>query len=191
MDAALDDRKERLGMVLVRERESGARGGEARSGICCCWGPPARNRFEPATHRASQRTLRSLASRAVACRSVPGITWIELHDHVGAQVALDLHHAPGVNARADPSMWLTKLDAVLARRCAALPSENTWKPPESVRIGPSQRHETVQAATSRARARRPVAGAGGTRWRGSSARPICAQVVGVERLHRRQRADRP
>ena len=44
-----------------------------------------------------------------------------------------------------PSRWEAKVtpSSVIFRRPAR---ENTWKPPESVRMGPSQSHELVQAA---------------------------------------------
>ena len=48
----------------------GGRGGNVVVG----GGPPARNRSSSATHRASHRTLRSLASRAVASSLCPGMT---------------------------------------------------------------------------------------------------------------------
>ena len=51
----------------------------------------------------------------------------------------------GVNTWREPSY--TELNSTPSSRMRRVPSRlNTWKPPESVRIGPSQPHEAVQAA---------------------------------------------
>ena len=90
-------------------------------------------------HRSSQRSVRSMPSRASSYGAWPGTTWSNCHRDVGAEGPLDLHRRLGrERARRLPSTWLWNVDAVL-RRCWRSPSsEKTWKPPESVSIGRSQ-----------------------------------------------------
>ena len=137
--------------------------------------------LEPA-HAALRRVARRALSLALARDHV-----VELHDHVGAEVALDLHHALG-RERARRAVDVTaELDAVLAHRAQPLEREHL-KP---ARVGEDRTvppHEPVQPAQVANRARRPGADAGGTRCRGSSARRA-REIFRVERLHRRQRAD--
>jgi hypothetical protein len=67
--------------------------------------------------------------------SAPRVRWISMTDS-------------GVNMCSEPSMWLWKrTPSSSIRRISA--SEKTWKPPESVRIGPSQRMKSWRPPSCR------------------------------------------
>ena len=89
---------------------------------------------------------------------------VEAHHDVGAQLLLDAHRpARGVNTWREPSY--TEANSTPSSRSTRVSSRlNTWKPPESVRIGPRPAHEAVQAAVGGhdlgARAEEQVVGVG-------------------------------
>ncbi len=128
MNAALDDREERL-----RPRRAAVRGFP----------------FQPLEllQTAAQPAQASLAG--VARGGVIGLAGdhvVELHDHVSAQVALDPHHRFGGEVEAGAVHMAAELHAVLAHLAQR---GHTWKPPESVRMGPSHCMKLCSPPSSR------------------------------------------
>ena len=85
--------------------------------------------------RSSHLMLRSLASSAAECPLWPGMTWSNCMITSAPRLISIAITRSGVKCRSDPSMCERKVtpSSVTALSDA---SENTWKPPESVRIGP-------------------------------------------------------
>ena len=138
-----------------------------------------------AAHQPSQAPLTRIAR--VRFIRLTGNDVIELHDHVGAEVALDAHHRLRREAVLRAVDVTAELDAVLVDGAQRLQREHL----EAAGVGEDRAvpaHEPVQPAERRARARRRGAGADDRRWRGSSG---ADRVAGrrVERLDRRERAD--
>jgi hypothetical protein len=108
---------------------------------------------------------------------------------VGAEVALDLHHALGGEAAERAVDVAAEVDAVLVDRAQPLQREHL-EAAESVRIGPVPLHELVQPAHVAHQLVARAAGAGGTRCEDH----LCAhrdEVLGIERLDRSPACPRP
>ena len=101
----------------------------------------------PSAWRSAQRVVSSTARSSSVARRVGRRADVQAHRDVRAEPALDLGHALGREPcrrnRRRPSGRSRR-----RRRARAIVSrsEKTWKPPESVRIGPSQPDEGVQPA---------------------------------------------
>ena len=113
---------------------------------------------------------------------------VELHDHVGAQVPLDLHHALGREHAARAVEVTAELHAVLGDRAQVLEREHL----EAARVREDRavpRHEAVQSAQLAheivARAQVQVVGV-----REDHLRAEGTQLGGIERLHGRERPHR-
>ena len=91
-----------------------------------------------AWQRSAQASERSTARSHLLRRGGQRDALVELHLDVGAEQALDLDGALGREQCVEPSMcdWKATPSSVILRSFDRL---MTWKPPESVRMGPSQR----------------------------------------------------
>jgi hypothetical protein len=115
--------------------------------------------------------LRSDASRADGSSLWPGITWSNCIMTSAPRLRSIRMTLSGVKWRREPSRWLwNSTPSSLTSRSAA--SENTWKPPESVSIGPShamKRWRPPSCRTSSSPGRR-------CRWYAFE-RTICARIA--------------
>ena len=113
---------------------------------------------------------------------------IELHDHVGAEIPLDPHHTLWREEMQRAVEMASKLHAILAHRPQPLEREHL----KAARVRENRTapaHEAVQPSEI---ANQLVAGTQMEmiRVRENHLRADLSQIVRVERLHRRERADR-
>ena len=161
-----------------------------KSACSCAAGDGDRRARAARTRRGSApASAGSARSRRARRRlALPGNDVIELHDHVGAEVALDAHHALGREAALRAVDVAAELDAVLVDRAQPLEREHL----EAARVGEDRAvpaHEPCRPPSSRIEL---VAGpqVQVVRVREDHLRAHRAQIVRVERLHRGERADR-
>ena len=90
-----------------------------------------------ASERSAQRCVRSVASATTARGELGKTGWSKATAMSEPSACWTPTASSGVNRWSDPSRWLRNAtpSSSTTRRS---PSETTWKPPESVRIGPSQ-----------------------------------------------------
>jgi outer membrane protein assembly factor BamD len=95
------------------------------------------SRVWAASDRAAQRWVRSVASATTAYLELGKTGWSKATATSEPSASWTPIAISGVNRWTDPSRWLRNVtpSSSTTRRS---PSETTWKPPESVRIGPSQ-----------------------------------------------------
>ena len=167
VNSALDDREERLRAAgIVRQLELSTSAQAPRE--------PA----DASLARVARRRLVGLAGNDV----------IELHDHVGAEVALDLHHDLGREETARAVDVGLELDALLVDVRSCVEREDL----KSAGVGEDRAvpaHERVESAHL---AHDLVAGpqVQVIRVREDHRRAHLDEIVGIERLHRRESADR-
>ena len=174
-------RRRRARRSRTRSKPSAARARRALGAQLRASRRPGRSRTA-AGRRAGARRDSARPSAGVRSRHARVRTWsglaagrdrlelVEHDDQVRAERLLDLdralrrqeHRAPVERARNSTPSSLRRQNAS---------SENTWKPPESVRIGPVPAHEAVQAAVRRDQRLARAAGAGGRCSRAGPARP--------------------
>ena len=90
-----------------------------------------------ASDRSAQRWVRSMASRTTARDELGNTGWSNATAMSGPSACWTSIECSGVNRWIDPSRWLLNVtpSSSMTRRS---PSDTTWNPPESVRIGLSQ-----------------------------------------------------
>ena len=98
-----------------------------------------------ASERSAQRWVRAVASATTARGDDGGTGWSNATAMSAPSASWTAIACSGVKRWSEPSRCERNVtpSSSTTRRS---PSDTTWKPPESVRIGRSQRHELVQAA---------------------------------------------
>ena len=157
----------------------------------CRTGPgPARLRLANAVlQRSAQRSDSSSEASRLVARRRKRRAFVEHHLDVGAEQALHLDRA--LRRQRDGRAVDMRLEGdAVARRCLrSFASDMTWKPPESVRIGPSQSMNRCRPPSLR-----DALGAGPQHQMIGVAEDDVgagrAHVLGQHRLHRGAGADR-
>ena len=100
--------------------------------------------------RSAQRCVLRIASSTTARGELGKTGWSNATATSGPNAAWTAIECSGVNRWIDPSRWLLKVTppSSISRRS---PSETTWNPPESVRIGPFQPMNPCRPPRSRMR----------------------------------------
>ena len=117
---------------------------------CSGYSPVSPSLVNSSCARSSQRSERSLASRASAIGDWPGTTWSNCMTTSAPMLRSICITDSGVKVRAAPFRCernSTPFSLILRRPS----SENTWKPPESVRMGRSQAMNLWMPPSSRIR----------------------------------------
>ena len=100
--------------------------------------------------RSAQRCVLRIASSTTARGELGNTGWSNATATSGPSASWTAIECSGVKRWIDPSRWLLKVTppSSITRRS---PSETTWNPPESVRIGPSQPMKPWRPPRSRMR----------------------------------------